>query len=198
MRQTIPVILASASPRRREILTMLGVDFTVEVSDTEETTGETEPGRIVSELAACKAEAVASRHSSEDFLVIGSDTIVWKDGKMLGKPADCNAAAAMLSDLSGDTDSVYTGVCLIMKRNGKVHRETFYERADVAFAPMSEEEIRWYVSTGEPMDKAGAYAVQGLGGRFITGIYGDFYTVVGLPMCGLYNRMRNLGVLTEQ
>ena len=197
MKQSVPVILASASPRRREIPAMLGIEFTVEASSADETVTLTEPGEIVTELAMRKAEAVFHKHK-EDCLVIGSDTIVWKDDRILGKPADTADAEAMLRILSGDINTVYTGVCLLYRKNGTVVRETFSEAADVSFAKMSEEEIRWYAATGEPMDKAGAYAVQGLGGRFIRGIQGDFYTVVGLPLHRLYEMMRKIGVLTEE
>ncbi len=197
MVQTVPIILASQSPRRREILTMLGVDFTVEVSAADETVGVMEPGEIVKELAMRKATAVFHHHK-EDCLVIGSDTIVWKDGAVLGKPKDEEDAATMLEKLSGDLNTVYTGVCVLYRKNGTVVRDSFFEEADVLFAKMSEEEIRWYVQTGEPMDKAGGYAVQGLGGRFIREIRGDFYTVVGLPLNSLYEKMKRLGALAPE
>lgn len=194
MKQNLPIILASASPRRREILTMLSVDYTVESSDVDETIEVKEPGEMVSELAKRKANAVLLSHP-EDCVVIGSDTIVWKDDAVLGKPADREEAVRMLQNLSGDINTVYTGVCIMIRRDGQVIEDAFYEAADVCFAPMSEEEIRWYVGTGEPMDKAGAYAVQGLGGRFIREIRGDFYTVMGLPMCRLYEKLCELHVL---
>ena len=197
MQQSVPIILASASPRRREILAMLGIEFSVEASSADETVALTEPGEIVTELAMRKAGAVFRNHK-EDCLVIGSDTIVWKDNMILGKPADTAEAEAMLRSLSGDVNTVYTGVCILYRKNGTVVRETFFEDADVRFAPMTEEEITWYASTGEPMDKAGAYAVQGLGGRFIRGIQGDFYTVVGLPLCRLYETLRKIGALTAE
>lgn len=197
MTQTLPIILASASPRRREILSMIGVDFTVDVSDVNEDISCKEPGELVSELAKRKANAVLLSHP-EDCVVIGSDTIVWKDGAVLGKPADAEDAARMLRNLSGDTNTVYTGVCIMIRKNGRVTGDAFYEAADVLFAPMSEAEIKAYVATGEPMDKAGAYAVQGIGGRFIRGIHGDFYTVMGLPMCRVYEKLRELQVLTEE
>ena len=195
MTQTMPLYLASASPRRREILTMLGVDFEVRVSDVDESISENEPGRIVETLAERKAEAVFMDITDGDCVVLGSDTIVAKDGDVLGKPRDAEDAASMLRKLSGDKNTVYTGVCMLMRRCGVVSKSVFHCAADVLFAPMSDEEIAWYVGTGEPMDKAGAYAVQGLGGRFVTSIQGDYYTVMGLPMQKVYETLRNFGVL---
>ncbi len=190
MKQTMPIILASASPRRREILSMLGVSFDVEVSKTEEVTIQTEPDEIVKDLASQKAAAVAKHHIKEYCMIIGSDTIVWLNGRVLGKPADEKEAKQMLKELSGNIHSVHTGVCIIKCENGKMTKTCFADKADVTFAEMDEEEIDWYVSTGECKDKAGAYAVQGLGGRFVKGICGDFYTVMGLPMAALYKEMR--------
>ena len=198
MKQTVPVILASASPRRREILSMLGIDFRVEVSDVDETVNETEPGSIVETLAERKAEAVFARIDKEDAAVIGSDTIVWKDGKVLGKPADTADAWRMLTELSGAVNTVYTGVCIFLRINNTIVKERFHCAADVEFAQMSDEEVRWYAGTGEPMDKVGAYAVQGLGGRFIRGIRGDYYTVMGLPMNALYEKLVKTGVLLAE
>ena len=198
MRQTVPVYLASASPRRREILSMLGIDFTVEVSDVDETVEETEPGSIVETLAERKAEAVFTRIKKGDVAVIGSDTIVWKGGKVLGKPVDRADAERMLTELSGGINTVYTGVCIFLRKGNTVVKERFHCAADVEFAPMSDEEVCWYAGTGEPMDKAGAYAVQGLGGRFIRGINGDYYTVMGLPMNALYEKLRKIGVLLAE
>ena len=195
MKQTMPVILASASPRRKEILSMLGLTFTVEVSKTEENTVQTDPEKIVMDLAAQKAAAVANHHIKENCLIIGSDTIVWLDGKVLGKPAGEEEAKAMLKSLSGKTHTVYTGVCIIKCENGNMTKTCFADSAGVTFAEMGKQEIDWYVSTGEPSDKAGAYAVQGLGARFVKGISGDFYTVMGLPMAKLYKELRAIGFL---
>ena len=195
MTQTMPLYLASASPRRREILTMLGLDFEVRISDADESVTENDPGRIVEILAERKAEAVFKEIPEGDAVVLGSDTVVAKDGEVLGEPKDAEDAAAMLRKLSADTNTVYTGVCMLMRRGGVATKSVFHCAADVDFAKMSEEEIAWYVSTGEPMDKAGAYAVQGLGGRFVAGIRGDYYTVMGLPMQKVYETLRNFGVL---
>ena len=190
MIQSLPVYLASASPRRREILGMLGLKFDVEVSETEEITRKTAPEEIVQDLAKQKASAVAGKHINENCMIIGSDTIVWLNGHALGKPADDAEAARMLRSLSGNTHTVYTGVCLCRCENGKITAETFADAADVTFLEMSDEEIAWYVSTGECSDKAGAYAVKGLGARFVKKIKGDFYTVMGLPMARLYEELR--------
>lgn len=198
MKQTVPIYLASASPRRREILAMLGLSFSVEVSEADETIETTVPEEIVSELASRKAMAVAKLHRSEDCLVIGSDTIVWKDGKALGKPVDDEEAKRMLQGLEGAAHTVYTGVCLARCRDGEIKETRFVDAADVEFAPMNNEEIDWYISTGESRDKAGAYAIQGLGGRFVKAIHGDFYTVMGLPMCSLYEKLCEIGVLTNE
>lgn len=198
MKQTVPIYLASASPRRREILSMLGLAFTVEVSEADESIDSDVPEEIVKTLAGRKAMAVALHHADEDCLVIGSDTIVWKDGKALGKPADDEEAKRMIQSLEGDVHTVYTGVCLARCRNGEITETRFADAADVEFAPMSEDEVDWYVSTGESRDKAGAYAIQGLGGRFVKAIRGDYYTVMGLPMCSLYEKIREIGVLVQE
>jgi len=194
MKTEVPVFLASASPRRREILTMLGMDFTVQVSDVDEKTDASEPADLVAELAKRKAEAVAAMHP-ENCLVIGSDTIVWKDGRVFGKPADREEAGRMLRSLADDTHMVYTGVCLLLRRDGVLRTEVLVDSAEVVFSGPDSEEIEWYLSTGEPMDKAGAYAIQGLGGRFVRGIRGDFYTVMGLPMSRLYEKLREIGMI---
>ena len=198
MKQTVPIYLASASPRRREILTMLGLSFSVEVSEADESIESTIPEEIVSTLASRKAMAVAKHHRNEDCLVIGSDTIVWKDGKALGKPVNDEEANGMLHSLEGDVHTVYTGVCLARCRNGEITETRFADAADVEFAPMTDEEIEWYISTGESRDKAGSYAIQGLGARFVKAIRGDFYTVMGLPMCSLYEKLRETGVLANE
>ena len=196
MKQTVPIYLASASPRRREILAMLGLSFSVEVSEADETIESTVPEDIVSTLASRKAMAVAKHHINEDCLVIGSDTIVWKDSKPLGKPENDAEAKCMLHSLQGEVHTVYTGVCLARCRNGVVTETRFADAADVEFALMSDEEIDWYVSTGESRDKAGSYAIQGLGARFVKAIRGDFYTVMGLPMCSLYEKLREIDAIT--
>lgn len=178
------VILASQSPRRREILSMLLPAFSVIVSNTQEICPENaSPCETVQTLAAQKAHAVARDYP--DALVIGADTLVYLDGRPLGKPKDKEDAAGMLRALSGRAHEVYTGVCLCT--NEESH--TFDRMAAVHFAPLTQREIDWYIATGDPMDKAGAYGIQGPGARFIKGIEGDFFTVMGLPLNALYENI---------
>ncbi len=183
------IVLASASPRRRELLTGLGLDYTVLASGVEEQITEEEPAKVVEELSAQKAgdvlqrlSALACQKGEEEFLVIGADTIVAIGGQILGKPADEQEGAEMLKRLSGRQHQVFTGVTLYHWCRGVTHRYTFHECTQVWFYPMTQDEIRWYISTGEPLDKAGAYGIQGLGGRFVKAIEGDYNNVVGLPV----------------
>ena len=204
------IILASASPRRRELLTQIGLDFDVVVSETEEKITSTEPAKVVEELSAQKAEAVWEKlagsdacqvpdHSADrtqegcdvcnpeqksitDIIVLGADTVVASDGKILGKPADTEAAVAMLTMLQGRGHEVYTGVTILYEENGERKTLTFHEKTTVHFYPMTDAQIREYVATGDPMDKAGAYGIQGLCARYISGIVGDYNNVVGLPV----------------
>ena len=170
-------ILASASPRRREILQQVGLDFAVMPSEKEEVITKQEPKDAVMELALQKAEDIAGRTDSE-CMVVGADTVVAMDGRILGKPKDEEDAARMLRMLSGRRHQVYTGVACICSGVKRV----FYEETSVHFYPVSEQEIKTYISTGEPMDKAGAYGIQGKAACFIRGIEGDYYNVVGFPV----------------
>lgn len=186
------ILLASASPRRRELLEQIGLSFEVVVSHVEEVITETEPGKVVEQLSAQKAEAVAgSLGEPEETLVIGADTVVAAENTILGKPADAAKAAEMLRLLAGRTHAVYTGVTLILRgASGETARKTFHVRTDVSFYPMEEAEIRQYVATGDCMDKAGAYGIQGFCARYISGINGDYNNVVGLPVGRLYQEMK--------
>lgn len=186
------ILLASASPRRRELLEQIGLSFEVVVSHVEEVITETEPGKVVEQLSAQKAEAVAgSLGEPEETLVIGADTVVAEENTILGKPADAAKAAEMLRLLAGRTHAVYTGVTLILRgASGETARKTFHERTDVSFYPMEEAEIRQYVATGDCMDKAGAYGIQGFCARYISGINGDYNNVVGLPVGRLYQEIK--------
>lgn len=187
MANQAPVILASQSPRRQELLRFLCSTFEIRVSDVDETISQgVSPADAVELLARRKAEAVARDFA--DALVIGADTVVAIDGLILGKPCGSEEAAAMLRRLSGRTHQVYTGVCLC--RGEK--RDVFHCCTDVEFSPLTEEEIGWYLATGEPFDKAGAYGIQGFGARFIRRIAGDFYNVMGLPVNLLYARIGNI------
>ncbi len=178
-------ILASASPRRRELLSQMGLDFEVVPAQGEENVCETAPKKAVIELARAKAREVLARRRPEEEAagIIAADTIVVSDGRILGKPADEAEAFAMLSMLQGRTHQVYTGVAVI--RLPKESEQVFYECTDVSFDAMTEDEIRAYIATREPMDKAGAYGIQGRGGMYIREIRGDYYNVVGLPICRL-------------
>ena len=185
------MILASASPRRRELLTQAGFSFEVKVSDADEIITEKEPDKIVKELALVKACAVAA--SETEALIIGADTIVTVDGKILGKPRDAEEAFSMLSMLQGRTHQVYTGVALITKEEELQKSHVFSEKTDVHMYPMTEQEIREYIATGEPLDKAGAYGIQGRAAVYIRKIEGDYNNVVGLPISRLYQELKSSG-----
>ena len=183
------IILASQSPRRRELLTQIGLEFEVHPAGGEEIITSTDPVEVVKSLSTQKAAAVKEElepQLPENWLVIGADTIVVYDGKILGKPKDEADAIRMLRMLQGQTHSVYTGVTLL--EEGK--QTTFAEETKVSMYPMTEEEIAWYVSTKEPMDKAGAYGIQGAFGIYIRGIEGDYNTIVGLPLARVYQEMK--------
>ncbi len=187
------VLLASASPRRRELLAQIVPEFEVFPFQGEEIiTGDTPPA-IVKELAAQKAQwaAEAAAGTEEELLIIGADTLVVLEGQTLGKPSDEAEAFRMLRALSGHTHQVYTGVCLILSREGEHSAHTFSEVTDVTFYPMSDEEILAYIASGDPMDKAGAYGIQSGCGRYIRGIRGDYNNVVGLPVARLYHELQN-------
>lgn len=189
------IVLASQSPRRKELLKQIGLEFTVCPSRKEEVITSQVPVEVVKELALQKAEDIKKRLEEEEtesgktesgILVIGADTIVVYDGKILGKPKDDEEAKQMLRMLSGHTHSVYTGVALLFGEQKVV----FAEETRVTMCPMSQEEINWYVNTGECSDKAGAYGIQGYGARFISRIEGDYNNVVGLPVCRMYQEMK--------
>lgn len=182
-------ILASASPRRKELLTKAGFEFEVIPSSVEEKITKTTPSEIVTELASQKAEDVFRRHGQPDCVVIGADTIVVYRGEIFGKPADKSEAYDMLSILSDRTHQVYTGVSLIISKKGQVHTRTFYESTDVTFCPICKEDLRTYVESGDPLDKAGAYGIQGAFAIHVKCIRGDFNNVIGLPLCRLYQEL---------
>ena len=187
------IILASASPRRRELLNQLGLEFEVIVSDVEEVITKTLPAEVVEELSYIKAKDVFDK-TQGDVLVIGSDTVVAYENRILGKPRDMEDAKETLSLLSGNSHFVYTGVTLFKRECGEVTHKTFHEATRVEFYPMSREEIEWYVASGECSDKAGSYAIQGLGGRFVKSIEGDYNNVVGLPVSAIYAELKKLGI----
>lgn len=237
----VPIVLASASPRRRELLSVLGIRFDVQPADIDESVeASLPPDLLVQQLAERKAEKIAADRT--EGIVIGSDTVVVHDGRVLGKPSDEKDAYRMLSMLQGDTHYVYSGLCVIdansgspMKSlqeheieaytatgeptdkagdcdttmhlgdigryrvisespNGKPEIIVGHTVSKVTFRQMSEEDIKAYVKTGEPLDKAGAYGVQGIGSVFIEKIEGDFYSIMGLPLNLLYQMLLKFGV----
>ena len=204
MVQCYDILLASGSPRRKELLTQAGFRFAVKTADVDETTEEKDPVKVVETLSRRKAEAVynvvySGEEKSEEIdkescnpLVVAADTIVSRDGEILGKPQDEADACRMLRELSGRTHVVYTGVTLITPDGV---RRTFSNGTKVKFYPLSEEEIREYVASGEPMDKAGAYGIQGLGARLVERIEGDYNNVVGFPLAHFIRVLEEEGLL---
>ena len=194
------IVIASASPRRRELLSQVGITFEVKPASGEERITSTEPSKVVKELSFQKAMFTAHALEKEqaddlaDILIIGADTIVSYEGKILGKPSDPEAAVKMLSMLQGNTHQVYTGVTVLVREeeNWKVH--TFHECTDVIFYPVTKEEIAEYVNSKDPMDKAGSYGIQGAWGAYVKGIRGDYNNVVGLPVARLIYETKKLGI----
>ena len=179
------IILASASPRRKEILELADLKFDVMPSDAQEITTKTAPNEVVMELASLKAKDIYKK-SEKQSMIVGADTVVAYQGQILGKPTDEADAKRMLTMLSGQTHEVYTGVCVI--EDGKT--KTFYEETKVTFYEISDEQIDRYIKTGEPMDKAGSYGIQGKAAVFIKGIEGDYYNVVGFPIARFLQEIR--------
>lgn len=190
----IPIILASASPRRAELLTQAGFTFTVVPSTVKETITEASPDKIVEDLAFQKADNVYRQirkdYAGKDFCVIGADTIVCYDHEILGKPEDEQEAFDMLKLLSDRTHQVFTGIAIILKTQGEKQTHLLYERTDVTFYPISDYELKDYIATGDCMDKAGAYGIQGPFAVHIKEIHGDYNNVVGLPIAKLYQTLR--------
>lgn len=213
------VILGSASPRRKELLEQIGIEFEIVVSDAEEHYKSTEPEEIVKELALMKAENVAEewKHNESapventhaidndvpgldpcekklrNVVILGADTIVVRDGEILGKPSDEEAAFSMLKSLQGRMHQVYTGVAVLdFDENGKRHTISHAEETKVYVHEMTDAEIRRYIAVGESLDKAGAYGIQGRFAAFIDRIEGDYYNVVGLPTAYLYHTMKTM------
>ena len=193
----IKYILASGSPRRWELLEQAGISFEISQAQGEEITAKQAPADIVEELSYQKADEVAERYlekyKNDTVVIIGADTIVAAGNEIMGKPKNEADAAAMLAKLQGDTHQVYTGVTLILLEKGQGKREreviTFHEKTDVHMYPMTSEQIAAYVATGEPMDKAGSYAIQGKCAIYIKGINGDYNNVVGLPVARLVHEL---------
>lgn len=189
------LILASGSPRRKELLEQIGAEFEILPAKGEEVITSTIPSQVVMELSSQKAEEVAGRFEAElgaaaksesekesVVVILGADTVVAYDNQILGKPKDKEDAVNMLKMLSGNTHSVFTGVTLILCKNGMQEKQSFFAETKVTMYPLTEQEIWAYVETGEPMDKAGAYGIQGKGAVLVEKIDGDYNNVVGLPV----------------
>lgn len=199
----IKIILASGSPRRKELLAQAGYDFDVCPSLSEEDLEVMAPSEYVMLLAKMKADEVCYRLIAEDvgrrvkklperFVVLGADTVVSLNGRILGKPYDYDDAYNTLNSLSDQTHQVYTGVCLIYVEGRAKTSSSFFEMTDVTFYPVSHNEIIQYLATNEPFDKAGSYGIQGKGGLFVKGIEGDYNNVVGLPLARVYHELEEL------
>lgn len=204
MKTDYKIILASGSPRRKELLTQIGFEFEIWPSQCEEEITKTEPSEVCTQLSRQKALDVASGIRSynethpdlaqdRDLVIIGADTIVALNDDILGKPKDDDDAVRMLKMLSGKKHSVYTGVTFVfMSSDGRVGEHSFFEKTDVYVDDLDEDEIREYVDSGEPLDKAGAYGIQGSFGKYIHKIDGDYYNVVGLPISRLYHELKDI------
>jgi septum formation protein len=187
------LILASASPRRAKILAAAGIPFEIRTAVMDEShLGDETPEKMVERLAREKANAVARvGNFSGPHIILGADTVVVADGEILGKPGDAAAARLMLQTLQGCEHRVITGFALLRTLDGRIH--SGYETTRVWFSGMAEAEIDAYVATNEPLDKAGAYAIQGIAGRYISRIEGCYFNVVGLPLASVWEAMKDLG-----
>ncbi len=199
------IILASKSPRRKELLSRIGIEYECIVSEAEEKTTESSPDKVVAELSRQKAENIfeilrAGERDNSPMVIIGADTVVACDSNIMGKPKDKQDAERMLKLLEGRSHSVWTGVTLLfvnIDKNGKysenkVISETFACETKVYMYHFSDNEIEEYIKTEEPLDKAGAYGIQGIAAKFIEKIEGDYNNVVGLPVSALYQRIKNI------
>ena len=190
------IILASGSPRRKELLLQIGIVPEIIVSHVEEKITSDVPAEVVMSLAEQKAVDVA-KEMPEGTVILGSDTVVAADGKILGKPKSHEEAYEMIRRLAGRSHQVYTGVCLV-KKGPEGEADTvvsFYDETDVNVSPMTEKEIREYADSEDPMDKAGSYAVQGFFARYIDGLKGSYANVMGLPVHLVYQELKKLGAL---
>ncbi len=192
--KNIPIILASSSPRRAELLKQAGFHFTIKPSTVEEVRTETSPDKLAEDLALQKAndvfQSLKSEYKGNDYMVIGADTIVYYDGEILGKPADEQEAFDMLKMLSDRTHQVYTGLAIILRKEDEKQIYLMNERTDVTLYPISDYELKEYIATGDSMDKAGAYGIQGSFAVHVKEIKGDYNNVVGLPIARLYQAIK--------
>lgn len=193
------LILASASPRRKELMAQIGLSFEIITSSSDELITKENPCEIVMELANGKAEDVYKKENvmqnRPEAVVIGADTIVVLDDAILGKPRDKAHAIEMISSLQGRSHQVYTGVSFVYTFDGEMKQYSFYEKTDVKVFSMSEEEIMGYVSLKDPYDKAGSYGIQGPFAAYIEGINGDYNNVVGLPVARVYHELKRLNFI---
>lgn len=188
------IILASESPRRKELLKQIGIKYEVMSCGGEAPVTATLPWEVVEEHALQKAEAVAAS-ITEPAVIIGADTVVAFENCILEKPKSKEEAKAMLEKLQGKTHQVYTGVVILKKHpEGILKQVKFHECTKVTFYPMSPQEIEDYVNTGEPMDKAGSYGIQGIGAKYVKEIVGDYNNVVGLPVARVYQELKDRGM----
>ncbi len=186
-----PIILASKSPRRKDLLEQIGISFEIDPSDyQEEKDLNLKPHEFAKYLSLQKAKNVAIRH--KDSIIIAADTFVVFEGKILGKPSSEETARKMLTKMSGKPHSVITGFTIIDTKTNKIVSKSIETK--IYFKNLSPEEINSYIASGEPMDKAGSYAIQGLGGILIEKIEGDHYNVVGLPLTALVEELKNFGI----
>ncbi len=188
-------VLASASPRRKELLSQIGIKFRTCTSKKEEEILRSLPEDIVKDLSYTKARDVYERGNREN-IVIGADTIVVANEQVLGKPKDEKEAFEMIKMLQGDIHHVYTGVTILWQQDNNTHVSSFYAVTEVELYYMNDQEIKSYISTNEPYDKAGGYAIQGYFARYVKGIKGDYNNVVGLPIGKLYQVMNSLNLLS--
>lgn len=184
------LILASASPRRKELLEKIGLPFTVQPAMGEERITQKSPAAVVMELSRQKAEEIAAAQT-EDCIIIGADTVVARGEKIMGKPKDAADAKQMLRSIADDCHQVYTGVTLI-RTGAHPQSVTFQEKTDVCLYPISDEELDAYIASGDPMDKAGAYGIQGDFAIYVKRIAGDYYNVVGLPIGRVYQELKRM------
>ncbi len=198
------VILASKSPRRKEILQTLGISFTIVTADTDESSDQTDPALLVEQLSLQKAQDVLHVLEKKgellpDTLIIASDTVVALNGEILGKPKDREDARRMINGLQNTAHHVLSGIAFCYyDAQGNQKQAVSHASTAVHFGPMSKDDVQLYLDSGEPYDKAGAYAIQGLAGRWITGIEGDYFNVVGLPvnvMCELAKQAFGIDLL---
>ncbi|WP_288667468.1 Maf family protein [Anaerotignum faecicola] len=184
------LILASASPRRKELLEKIGLPFTVQPAKGEERITQKSPAAVVMELSRQKAEEIAAAQTG-DCIIIGADTVVAKGEKIMGKPKDAADAKQMLRSIADDCHQVYTGVTLI-RTGAHPQSVTFQEKTDVCLYPISDAEVDAYIASGDPMDKAGAYGIQGDFAIYVKRIAGDYYNVVGLPIGRVYQELKRM------